>query len=454
MRGYSIYWAISVITAFFALAVLLEACAMSTYHAPGSSSQVLGEQVVAVQDDSKRARILWSRPLDTHSSLQLTDVFESSVVLANAIVAFKSGARMCGFDNASGQRRWCATSGDHPVFASGRIAYVDGDNVVRSVRSSAGDMPWSFRFKVDPALTLPHARTLLWSVGGSFVATSYGRVDSGHVPFVALQNTGKTIWLASDQDAAHNLPVQTGPTSALIPEQGSGAILVTPWRLVTTGATGKFGPSFYSAKRFLGTRAGYVFGDAVELGSDVVTKLSSFHVRVDNQAGMTRDAWTYRPPPIELASQCKQDCEGEAVALGNDTVYGKVGGRLYRFPWGKTDPGSATLVGEAASFIGKLPGGDLAVTRSDGTWSLHAAKCDVVARHLSKQRRVNLYLNLGDYGVLGFPNGDVIAIDRHSRIVLKMPSCFMSDAAQTSHTFFIACARRSLPSVAAIRIPI
>jgi hypothetical protein len=102
----------------------------------------------------------------------------------------------------------------------------------RSRRRQTGAHRWTFRFHIDPKLTLPGARTFAWAFSDKVVAASYVRTDSADVPYAVVNAAGETLWVGRDQSAVYGPVVELSPGRVLIPQQGSGAILVSPWRML------------------------------------------------------------------------------------------------------------------------------------------------------------------------------------------------------------------------------
>ena len=346
---------------------------------------------------------------------------------------------MCAFQVADGHRRWCSSAGDHPVFASGRFAYITGDNSVAAVDARTGARKWTFRFHIDRNATLPDARTFVWAFAGTFAATSYARTDPGHVPYAIVDQAGQTLWAGRDQDAVHGPLVRMSPGSALIPQQGSGAILVMPWRLLRLEPKPGFGATFSSATAFLGRRAGLVFADANSFAS-VDERLSSFRVRVDDENGRTLQDRRYRPrDPTPPGLVCATTCEGAAVAIDRSFVYGRLHDVLYRFPWTASEMDSSTSLGEATSFIGRTSGGALIVTRRVGTWLVDSSANTIRSRQLSKDNVVVFHRTLGEFDVLGFGGGDVVIMDARHHVVSERTKCTLVDAVRADTLVVLAC---------------
>lgn len=385
-------------------------------------------------------RSVWTQPLDTSSPLQKADFLEPTLAVGTDRVVFRSGGHICAFRITNGHRQWCTKPGDHPVLAGNRFAYITDDNAIEGVDAESGAHRWTFRFRFDPKATLPGARTFVWSFSDAFVAASYARTDPGHVPYAVVSTAGETRWTGRDQGAVHGPLVEPGPGRVLIPQQGAGAVLVTPWRLLRLEPRPSFGASFWSATAFLGRHRGLAFADSNSL-APMDERLTSFRVRIDDESGRTLENRRYHPPNLTPQNTpCATTCEGQAVAIDARFVYGRIHDVLYRFPWAKSDTETAAVsLGEATSFVGRASDGALIVTRATGTWLLDSRGNAVRSRMLSKENVVMLHRKFAEFDVLGFAGGYVVAIDARQDVIAKQSGCRLVDAARAESRLVLAC---------------
>jgi hypothetical protein len=382
---------------------------------------------------------IWAQRLDISSSLQQADFWEPTLAVGSDQVVFRSGGRMCAFHVSDGHRRWCSAAGDHPVFVRGHFVYITDDNTIAAVDAETGTRRWTFRFHIDPNATLPGARTFVWTFAGKLAATSYARTDPGHVPYAVVNADGRTLWTGRDQGAVHGRLVALSLEDAIIPQQGSGAILVMPWRLLHVEPKPGFGASFSSATAFLGRHGGLVFADADSFAS-VDDRLTSFRVRVDDQNGRTLQDRRYSARGITPKDdECMTTCEGSAVAIDQRFVYGRIHDVLYRFPWVPSKSGSSTSLGEATSFVGRTSAAELIVTRRAGTWLIDSSSNTIRSQQLSKENVVLLHRTLDGFDVLGFGGGQVVVIDARKHVVAERTDCPLVDVARSGTRFILAC---------------
>jgi hypothetical protein len=216
-------------------------------------------------------------------------------------------------------------------------------------------------------------------------------------------------------------------------------MIVTPWRLVRLEPRSSFGASFWSATAFLGRRGGLVFADP-NLLAPMDERLTSFHVRIDDESGRTLQDRRFSPGLITPRSDpCVTTCEGEAVAIDRTFVYGRIHDMLYRFPWAKSGADSSVSLGEATSFAGRTSGGALIVTRASGTWLIDSSENAVRSHQLSKDNVVVLHRRLAELDVLGFAGGEVIALDARQHVVAERSRCSLLDAARVGTRLVFAC---------------
>jgi outer membrane protein assembly factor BamB len=349
----------------------------------------------------------------------------------DGIIAFPSGGRICGFREADGRNRWCATPGASPAFAGGTFAYSAGDGTVHAVDARSGAPRWLF----GGADAVSAAGDGFTFVGRERNRTerTYGELSpSGEVRWTTLIPLG-TVW-----------PAIVAPPYLLQPVIMSGATLHATQFVMQLGPGGGRVGEIENAWTYLDSN-----GSSGVFSIDRIESMEDHELTFDVEAVDLRTAKTtlsarYEPDyDVNLAlyfANRLPRASGKRAGYDQGWFYGVVGSSVYRYRLGGERGQHPLLVSTDGMLAGPYRGA-IYVARKDGVWMLRPRERDVEARLVAPSpAAVSAIAIAGRTAYIAFANGRLRGVDALSgRTVLDAPGCPARRIGITAQRVYFVC---------------
>ncbi len=424
----------------FALALAQAACASR-----GQASYTLPEmQIASPVSNARLQQPLWSRAVDSDRGDFLPG---RKSALGENVVAFRFHGHVCGFSVDTGEQKWCAGSGDGPVYAAHQFAYTDNLGVIQSVDAQNGAVKWRFSFSSRARdLTVP--RELAWATPSDFLIARVSD-PSGGAPNLGEVSDGELLWSSRIPGyySDYNHTLLSGPYALwYFGPAGRGSAM----EVIRLGRGGGVRRLIDGGGWIVGARFPTVFATGrwhVRSSADFAL---TFEVRQINlRTGQIGKTFHYEPDYSQNYERIKNTLDwlrgptrAAAVKVENGFVYGTVAGRLYRYAL--ADGNGQRPLEIAGAYLSGPTRNVLLVARSDGIWSLrigaHAIRVQRVVSVESNVAGVQAMATLGDVTYIALSDGRLLGIDLTTgRTVFQAKTCHVADIRTDGRHIVVVC---------------
>lgn len=419
-----------------ALAAIMWLGAAIAVSARGERSYVLPEVRESVPTSNAVVR--------TPSWSQVADVPGDGDMLAigKGLVAFESRHRICGFDESTGARRWCAGPGANPVFASGVVAYLADDAGVRGIDATTGTPLWR---RADA--------TAVWRARNDFLTAGHlerGSANNRFERYCELDAAGRTVWCERLNAGSETF---IAPPYAVLTFYSAGATMSKPHEILRLGAGGGFIRTLPFAWDLLDLR----LGTAVVTTSpneEVRDHFLTFDVEIDDlKSGSAKAHYHYEPDYDVNNALMNTNAyagmgSGPVRVDGDDLYVMFFSQKIYRYRLRNASNQRPLLVASGVKFLGGPYRKTLYAERADGVWALRPEAHVLRSRHVAISKA-----GVADFSILGgvayviFNDGRMQGFDPQTgRLVLDSRPCMAGEKPMrvggSSVRTYVACASR------------
>jgi hypothetical protein len=439
------------------LLAVLAAVALAAAPAPGASGR--GERSYRLTEIREVApppsrlvtRAAWSLAADPNPSGH--DV----LAIGSRIVAFAAGGRMCGFDESTGVRRWCAGAGSGPAYAGGEVAFVEADGTVRAVGARAGENRWRHRFRgasrsafTDPPPPNWPVSQVVWAAGDDFLTARMDGAGGHDAPNLGeIDRAGRIVWQTTVAESLNKPAIV--PPYALIQSSASGARMVFFVSALRLGRGGGVIGTISDASTIADLRPPLAVVAGVTSMRDVSDYFLTYDVWLaDVRRGKAVSHIFHFEPDFDAnydLYQHRNDLWVQAngkgrVAAEGDYVYVTVLQHVYRYRLADGETQRPLLLNARGWFVLGPYRGTVYVQRDDGVWALRAGERDVHARLVAPSKSaLKASAIIGRVAYFAFEDGLVRGVDTgDGRMVLDaaVPGGAFGIGSSAAHVFF-AC---------------
>ena len=290
----------------------------------------------------------------------------SMLAIGSGQVAFESANGMCGYDELTGARLWCARKGASPGYASGVVFYVESDGTLNAVAARSGQPLWRRK-----------GARAVWAFGDDLIvlgdSSGDGRANGDVGGLTDISASGTLRWWYRLNGPGDNVPHWFAPFM-LWREVSDGAMLTASMSVLRLGSNGGY-LAAVPGWEALAVEPPFAITNTFpnQVGTPTDNAITFQFAQSNLHTGKVEAAWVFKPDYQQNAALFQAapgSFSSNKVRVDGDSVYLIVGRQIYRYRLADPNGQRPLLVASDARFLGGPYWGTIYIERDHQVWAL------------------------------------------------------------------------------------